>query len=715
VVVFGLLAGAVVLAPLPAGAVIGTFSDDDGNIHESAIEAVAAEGITRGCNPPANDRFCPEDNVTRGQMAAFLVRALGLTDSGSVTFDDDDDSEFEADIEKLAEAGITKGCSATRFCPEEPVTRGQMAAFLHRALEDGFAPGTPKAFTDIGGSVFADDIAWLSATGITRGCDDDKYCPDDPITRDQMATFLMRGLGLDPVPLFETGLPGPEDVALVSRFSVYSDSDTPNHVFQMAYWPRSFSSGFDIDPADGSEDWQIDEVDDPGAYRGWDILSPPTHWGFDDNPRDDDWLQFTLTRPARVAVVWQDGGSLPSWLKSGWSEGSGVNVDGTNARVFLREYPAGVVELGTVEGSSGVYRTMYTVLLAEADGTPTATPPIPAGRTYPVPGEPCPSWVHDLYKVEGPDGNMYNSWHPQMDSWYWCSFGHEHGSNPALIPGAPKVPYEYLSTKHGKAEPSAGFKEFIFKDLSGDYWVRMVVHAGTNGQGRVCAQFHTVVNQVYDLDGNQLMDVSLMADFGRAVNADTGAALSPTNCSASLPSLDTDRVRMINMPGDDHHYEQWDAFDDSESTANLGFSQFQLGVDMRNPMTECSSDTCNAVQRIERFDMGGVFDNGAERTIEVGRWDGGMDINPSGALATGEFWTDPMAMREVSSGAANAVRQFIDNQAALVDLQKDGDDYSVICNTLDPWSMYYTCRSIGDGDEFPHVPDMQIMASLREN
>ena len=53
-----------------------TFSDDDGSVFEADIEWLAAAGITRGCNPPANDRFCPNDAVTRGQMAAFLHRAL---------------------------------------------------------------------------------------------------------------------------------------------------------------------------------------------------------------------------------------------------------------------------------------------------------------------------------------------------------------------------------------------------------------------------------------------------------------------------------------------------------------------------------------------------------------------------------------------------------------------------------------------------------------
>jgi hypothetical protein len=71
-------------------------------------------------------------------MAAFMVRALGLTDDGGGnSFVDDDGSIFETDIAKLAAAGITKGCNPpanTNFCPNDPVTRGQMAAFLRRAL-----------------------------------------------------------------------------------------------------------------------------------------------------------------------------------------------------------------------------------------------------------------------------------------------------------------------------------------------------------------------------------------------------------------------------------------------------------------------------------------------------------------------------------------------------------------------------------------------------
>ncbi|MCP4306715.1 MAG: transmembrane domain-containing protein [bacterium] len=103
----------------------------------SDIEWLADAGITAGCNPPTNTNFCPESNVTRGQMAAFLVRALDLTATGTTDFADDNTSIFEDDINKLATAGITAGCNPptnTNFCPESNVTRGQMAAFLQRGM-----------------------------------------------------------------------------------------------------------------------------------------------------------------------------------------------------------------------------------------------------------------------------------------------------------------------------------------------------------------------------------------------------------------------------------------------------------------------------------------------------------------------------------------------------------------------------------------------------
>src|SRR5690606_10138221 len=104
----------------------GGFTDvGPGHVFVSDIAWLGDEGITRGCNPPQNDRFCPDDPVTRGQMAAFLVRALGLP-AATGTFTDTTGHVFEGDIPRLAAADITRGCNPPandRFCPDDPVTR----------------------------------------------------------------------------------------------------------------------------------------------------------------------------------------------------------------------------------------------------------------------------------------------------------------------------------------------------------------------------------------------------------------------------------------------------------------------------------------------------------------------------------------------------------------------------------------------------------------
>ncbi|HDL41513.1 MAG TPA: S-layer homology domain-containing protein [Actinobacteria bacterium] len=68
------LLAAAVIAPVAVYAAGGPFTDDDGSVFEADIEWMAANGVTSGCNPPANDNYCPDADVTRGQMAAFMRR-----------------------------------------------------------------------------------------------------------------------------------------------------------------------------------------------------------------------------------------------------------------------------------------------------------------------------------------------------------------------------------------------------------------------------------------------------------------------------------------------------------------------------------------------------------------------------------------------------------------------------------------------------------------
>ena len=177
----------------------GPFIDIGNSVHYEDIGYIFDQGITKGCNPPFNTEYCPAGMVTRGEMAAFLVRSLGLTeDGGKNWFGDDDGTIFEADINKLAAAGITKGCNGagTNYCPDDHVTRGEMAAFLVRGFSYGDA-GTGDWFDDDDSSMFEGDIDRLKVAGITFGCNppaNTNFCPDDPVERGQMASFLARAL-----------------------------------------------------------------------------------------------------------------------------------------------------------------------------------------------------------------------------------------------------------------------------------------------------------------------------------------------------------------------------------------------------------------------------------------------------------------------------------------------------------------------------------------
>jgi hypothetical protein len=182
---------------LPPG---GTFFDDDQIAEEGYIEAIRAEGITLGCNPPTNDQFCPQRALTRGEMASIFVRALDLPAASESSFVDTAESVHAATISALAAADVTKGCDPpanTEFCPDRIVTRGEMAAFIVRAF--GFEDGADiDHFADDDGSVFEADINRLATAGVTSGCGGDSYCPHTRLTRAAMAVLVARALGLTP-------------------------------------------------------------------------------------------------------------------------------------------------------------------------------------------------------------------------------------------------------------------------------------------------------------------------------------------------------------------------------------------------------------------------------------------------------------------------------------------------------------------------------------
>jgi hypothetical protein len=170
--------------------VLAVFGDIWTSSFVASIQWIYDEGITAGC---ASDAFCPKSPVTRGQMASFLARALELPATETDYFDDDDGLTHEADINRLAASGITGGCGERRFCRTDPVSRAQMAAFLVRALD--LPSSDTDAFGDDDGDQLEGSINALAAAGLTGGCGSDKYCPDASVSREQMAAFLKRAFG----------------------------------------------------------------------------------------------------------------------------------------------------------------------------------------------------------------------------------------------------------------------------------------------------------------------------------------------------------------------------------------------------------------------------------------------------------------------------------------------------------------------------------------
>ena len=176
----------------------------------SFIERLYNAGITGGCNTSPL-QYCPETTVTRDQMAVFLLRGIhGASYTpplvGTNTGFADVPTNYWAApwIKELAAEGITGGCGGGNYCPTYPVTRDQMAVFLLRS-KYGVAYSPPAAGSTTGfGDVPTDywAAAWIKqlvTEGITAGCGGGNYCPSSPVTRDQMAVFLVRTFGI-PLP-----------------------------------------------------------------------------------------------------------------------------------------------------------------------------------------------------------------------------------------------------------------------------------------------------------------------------------------------------------------------------------------------------------------------------------------------------------------------------------------------------------------------------------
>lgn len=170
--------------------------------YSSDVARLSLSGITAGCGMGI---FCPTAAVSRAQTAVLLEKTLHGPDflfppPGGVFRDVDRCAPSARYIYAFLDDGLTAGCAPARFCPGSPVTRAQIAVFLLLGEHGtGYVPppATGTVFGDVHvGDFAADFIEQLAHEGITAGCGGGDFCPGAPVTRAQIAVFLVRMFNL---------------------------------------------------------------------------------------------------------------------------------------------------------------------------------------------------------------------------------------------------------------------------------------------------------------------------------------------------------------------------------------------------------------------------------------------------------------------------------------------------------------------------------------
>jgi hypothetical protein len=176
------------------------------------VSLMSGYGVTAGCqtSPP---EYCPTEDVTRAEMAVFLVRGLDLATGATLTYPTTayfgdvpasgvPDSIYFDYVQRIAQLGITVGCqtSPPLFCPDESITQGEMAVFMIRGwmqannLTTFTFPQTPY-FTDVPATdEYFSYIQKMAQLGFWTGCTATTYCENSAVTRDQTAAMIMRSM-----------------------------------------------------------------------------------------------------------------------------------------------------------------------------------------------------------------------------------------------------------------------------------------------------------------------------------------------------------------------------------------------------------------------------------------------------------------------------------------------------------------------------------------
>ncbi len=190
------LAGVATVAVAASVSLAGSVASADSATAASCstrdpITWVQCEGIAKGY---ADGSFGAQRPVTRGEVAAMLFRQVGpdYVRNGQQYFHDVPTGKYYTEpVAWMAQAGISHGYTGRTFNPNQPVSRGELAAFIHRVAGAPAASGG-KRFSDVGAQhTFIRPITWMSAHKLVSGYVDGTFRPGQNVTRGEVAKMLM--------------------------------------------------------------------------------------------------------------------------------------------------------------------------------------------------------------------------------------------------------------------------------------------------------------------------------------------------------------------------------------------------------------------------------------------------------------------------------------------------------------------------------------------
>jgi hypothetical protein len=262
IVLAGLI-GSLTVMSTPVSGVAGFGDVGDSAFYTNAVQWMVDNDITTGTSATC---FSPGDPVTRGQAAAFMWRMEGEPSAPAHSFTDIVAGYQQQPVSWMAAESITTGTSPTTYAPDAQLTRGQLAALLHRLAGNPTASGHP--FNDITTAWQQTPVAWMVDNDITTGTSPTTFAPNDTVTRGQLATFFHRykakpAVTVDPAhptnPTCPDQVPGPTTTTTTTTTT--PPTYTSTWACELRDLPGSFASTDwdcvgDVNPATaGAESW----------------------------------------------------------------------------------------------------------------------------------------------------------------------------------------------------------------------------------------------------------------------------------------------------------------------------------------------------------------------------------------------------------------------------------------------------------------------------